>query len=229
MSHISKDIIKNLSVDCVVFGFEKNKLEVLLVKRNRNPDKGSWALPGGFVLKSETLDEAAVRVLEETSNVKNIYLEQVHTFSQIDRFPLRRVISVAYFALIDPEKHFIKPGVDTADVKWHKVNEKIDFPFDHKEIFTRALKQLRQRVRNKPIGFELLPKKFSLTQLQNLYECILGESLDKRNFRKRIFGLKIVIPLNDYQKDVSHRAARLYKFDSKAYQDLKNKGFNFQL
>ncbi|MCB0731862.1 MAG: NUDIX hydrolase [Ignavibacteriae bacterium] len=229
MSHTSKLIIKNLSVDCVVFGFENNKLEVLLVKRKRNPSKDSWALPGGFIKKSETLDEAAVRILEETSNVKNIYLEQVHTFSKIDRFPLRRVISVAYFALVDPEKHYIKPGVDTTDVKWFSVNEPINFPFDHYDIFQRALKQLRQRVRSKPIGFELLPKKFSLTQLQNLYECILGEPLDKRNFRKRILSYNMLIPLNDYQKDVAHRAARLYKFDSKAYQNLRNKGFNFQL
>lgn len=229
MSHTSKQIINNLSVDCVVFGFENNKLEVLLIKRKGNPKKGNWALPGGFVLKTETLDEAAVRILDETSNVKNIYLEQIHAFSKIDRFPLRRVISVAYFALIDPEKHSLKPGIDTTDVQWFPVNEKIDFPFDHYEIFERALKQLRQRVKIKPIGFELLPKKFSLTQLQSLYECILGETLDKRNFRKKILGLKMLIPLNDYQKGVAHRAARLYKFDFEAYQNLRNKGFNFQL
>ena len=229
MSHTSKDIVKNLSVDSVVFGFKNNQLEVLLIKRKRNPSKDSWALPGGFVLKSETLDEAAVRILEETSNVKNIYLEQVHTFSKIDRFPLRRVISVAYFALVDPEKHSVKPGFDTTDVKWLNVNDKIDLPFDHAEIFQKALKQLKQRVRTKPIGFELLPKKFSLTQLQNLYECILEEKLDKRNFRKRILGYNMLIALNDYQKDVAHRAARLYKFDSDAYQKLRNNGFNFQL
>jgi len=229
LSHTSKQIINNLSVDCVVFGFENNKLEVLLIKRKGNPKKGNWALPGGFVLKTETLDEAAVRILDETSNVKNIYLEQIHAFSKIDRFPLRRVISVAYFALIDPEKHSLKPGIDTTDVQWFPVNEKIDFPFDHYEIFERALKQLRQRVKIKPIGFELLPKKFSLTQLQSLYECILGETLDKRNFRKKILGLKMLIPLNDYQKGVAHRAARLYKFDFEAYQNLRNKGFNFQL
>lgn len=229
MSHTSKQIIKNLSVDCVVFGFENNRLEVLLIKRKRNPSKDSWALPGGFVLKSETLDDAAVRILEETSNVKNIYLEQVHTFSDIERYPSRRVISVSYFALIDPDKHSLKPGVDTTDVKWYPTNDNLDFPFDHQEIFNKALKQLRHRVKTKPIGFELLPKKFSLTQLQNLYECILGETLDKRNFRKRILSYKMLVPLNDYQKGVAHRAARLYKFDSKAYEELKNKGYNFQL
>ena len=147
------------------------------------------------MLKTEALDEAAVRILEETSNVKNIYLEQVHTFSAISRFPLRRVISVAYFALINPEKHFLKPGIDTTDVNWYDINEEINFPFDHAEIFAKALNQLRQRVKSKPIGFELLPEKFSLTQLQNLYECILGEPLDKRNFRKRILALKKVFSI----------------------------------
>ena len=229
MSHDTKQIIKNLSVDCVVFGFENNNLEVLLIKRKRNPEKGNWALPGGFALHSETLDQAAVRILEETSNVKNIYLEQVHAFSEIDRFPNRRVITVAYFALVNPEKHSIKPGIDTTDVKWHNVKDKIDFPFDHQKIFKSALRQLRQRVRYKPIGFELLPKKFSLSQLQSLYECILGQPLDKRNFRKKILGLKMLIQLDDYQKGVAHRAARLYKFDSKAYTVLKKQGFNFQL
>lgn len=229
MSHASNLIIKNISIDCVVFGFENNNLEVLLIKRKRNPEKGSWALPGGFVLKSETLDEAAVRILEETSNVKNIYLEQVHTFSEIDRFPTRRVITVNYFALINPEKHFLKPGVDTTDVLWKKVNEKEKLPFDHDRILMKSLNQLKQRIRYKPIGFELLPKKFSLTQLQSLYECILNEKLDKRNFRKKILSLNMLIPLEEHQKGVSHRAARLYRFDSKAYKMLKKKGFDFQL
>lgn len=228
MSHISAKIIKNLSVDCVVFGFENSKLEVLLVKRKRSPMKGSWALPGGFVLKSETLDQAAVRVLEETSNVKNIYLEQVHTFSEIDRFPNRRVITVVYFALIDPEKHSIKPGIDTTDVSWHNLDEDVTYPFDHRVIVNTALKQLRSSVRYKPIGFRLLPTKFTLTQLQTLYQSILGESLDKRNFRKKILGSNMLIPLSDFQKGVPHRAARLYKFDTKAYKLLKSKGFNFQ-
>lgn len=229
LSHITDLIIKNLSVDCVVFGFENNNLEVLLIKRKRNPEKGNWALPGGFILKTETLDEAAVRILEDTSNVKNIYLEQVHTFSNLERFPGRRVITVAYFALVDPEKHSLKPGTDTTDAKWYKINQQIKLPFDHKKILDRALSQLRQRVRYKPIGFELLPRKFSLTQLQNLYEGILGEKLDKRNFRKKILALNMLIPLNDFQKGVAHRAARLYKFDSKAYKNLKKEGFDFQL
>ena len=229
LSHQSKKIIKNLSIDCVVFGFENNNLELLLVKRKGNPSKGSWALPGGFILNTETVDEAAVRILEETSNVKNIYLEQVRVFSELERFPSRRVITITFFALVNPEKHSLKPGIDTTDVKWHNIEDDIEYPFDHKTIIDSSLRQLRQRVRYKPIGFELLPKKFSLTQLQSLYECILGEKLDKRNFRKKILGLKMLIPLDEFQKGVSHRAARLYKFDSKTYESLKNKGFNFQL
>ena len=229
MSHTAKNRIKNLSVDSVVFGFENWKLEILLIKRKRNPMKGAWALPGGFVLDSETLDEAAVRILEETSNVKNIYLEQIHTFSEVDRFPARRVITVGYFALINPEKHSLKPGIDTTDVRWFSADEKIDMPFDHGIIFETALRRLRRRVRHKPVGFELLPKKFTLTQLQLLYESILGHSLDKRNLRKKILGLKMLKPLEEFQTGVAHRAARLYSFDVKSYNNLKQKGFNFEV
>lgn len=229
MSHDLKKIIKNLSIDCVVFGFEENTLKVLLIKRKRNPEKGSWALPGGFLLHEELLDQAAVRILEATSNVKNIYLEQVHTFGALNRFPTRRVITISYFALINPEKHSLKPGIDTIDAKWYNLKEKIDLPFDHQDILNKALIQLRQRVRIKPIGFELLPKKFALSQIQALYESVLDVELDKRNFRKKILGLNLLIPLDEYQKDVSHRAARLYKFDSTSYNQLKKKGFGFQI
>ncbi len=229
MSHTAKNIIKNLSVDCVVFGFENNQLEILLIKRKRNPGKGKWALPGGFILNNETLDEAAVRILAETSSVKNIYLEQVHAFSEVDRFPSRRVITVSYFALIDPEKHSLKPGIDTTDAKWFGMKEKRDLPFDHETILLSALNQLKQSVQIKPIGFELLPAKFSLTQLQSLYECILGQSLDKRNFRKKILKTGLLLPLKEYQKDVSHRAARLYRFDLNKYRKLVKSGYRFEI
>ena len=229
MSHTSKDRIQNLSIDCVVFGFEKQKLEILLIKRKREPQKGHWALPGGFILKNESLDESAVRILDETSNVKNIYLEQVHTFGKVDRYPLRRVITIGYFALINPDTHFLKPGIDTTDVKWFDINELPELVFDHTTIFNFALSQLRQRVRYKPIGFELLPEKFTLTQLQILYEAILGFQMDKRNFRKKILGLKMLEQLDEFQTGVAHRAARLYKFNLNTYNKLKQKGFNFEV
>jgi len=229
MSHISKNILKNISIDCVVFGFQKDKFEVILIKRKRNPEKNKWALPGGFVLKNETIEQAAQRILKETSNVKNIYLEEVHSFSEVNRFPLRRVITIAYFALINPEKHLIRPGIDTSDVRWVNIEEVKKLPFDHNKIFTSSLNQLRKRIRLEPIGFELLPQKFSLTELQNLYEIILNEKLDKRNFRKKILSQGLLIELNEYQKEVAHRAAKLYKFNSNAYAKLKKRGFTFQL
>lgn len=200
-----------------------------MIKRKRNPQKGRWALPGGFILDNETVDEAAVRVLEETSNVKNIYLEQVHTFSEINRFPLRRVITVSFFALIDPDKHSLKPGVDTTDAQWFPIHNNIELPFDHKIIFDTALAQLKQSIRITPVGFELLPNKFTLTQLQSLYECILERELDKRNFRKKILGMNLLIPTNSYQTGVAHRAARLYKFDLKRYNKLRNSGITFEI
>lgn len=229
MSHTAKNMIKNISIDCVVFGFENETLNVLLIKRKRSPEKDSWALPGGFILRDETLDVAAIRILEETSNVKNIYLEQVHTFSAVDRFPNRRVVTTSYFALIDPDKHSIKPGIDTTDVKWFDINKLPYLPFDHATIFEFALNSLRKSVRYKPIGFELLPKKFTLTQLQILYESILDVKLDKRNFRKKILGTKLLIQLDEYQEGVAHRAPRLFRFDSKNYDKLKKMGINFEL
>ncbi len=229
MSHTAKNIVPNLSIDCVVFGFEDHRLEILLIQRRLAPEKAMWALPGGFILNSESLYEAAVRILEETSNVKNIYLEQVGAFGEVDRYPDRRVITISYFALIDPEKHSLKPGIDTTDVSWIPVEAKPELPFDHDKIFDEALIQLRQSVRMKPIGFELLPNKFTLTQLQNLYECILGETLDKRNFRKKILSTDLLIPLEEYQKGVSHRAARLYRFDVRKYKKLKRNGYIFEI
>lgn len=229
MSHTSKDIIKNISVDCVVFGFDDNILKILLIRRKRNPAKGEWALPGGFILQNENLDEAAIRILEETSNVRNIYLEQVQAFGEVKRFPLRRVITISFFALIDPDNHYIKPGVDTTAVKWFPLDRGMTLPFDHYMILDSALKKLRQLIRYKPVGFELLPAKFTLTQLQILYESILGIQLDKRNFRKKILGFNLINPLNEFQKGVSHRAARLYKFNIDNYNKLKQKGFNFEI
>lgn len=229
MSHTSKDIIKNISIDCVVFGFENNTINILLVKRKRKPEKGEWALPGGFILKNETLDSSALRVLEETSNVSNIYLEQVQAFSEVDRFPGRRVVTISYFALINPDKHSIKPGIDTTDVQWFPIADIPHMPFDHPKILSCALSSLQKRVRYKPIGFELLPKKFTLTQLQTLYESILNIKLDKRNFRKKIVGTKLIVELDEFQQGVAHRAPRLFRFDNKNYKRLKKVGINFEI
>jgi 8-oxo-dGTP diphosphatase len=229
MSHRSEHIIKNLSIDCAIFGFENGNLGVLLIKRAISPQKGWWALPGGFILKEEGLDEAARRILYETSGVTDIYMEQVATFGRVDRFPERRVITIAYYALINPEDYALQPGIDTSEVTWFPISQIPELPFDHNEILQTALRQLRKRLRTKPIGFELLPEKFTLTQLQSLYEKILGISLDKRNFRKKLQSMHLLVMLNEKQKGVAHRAAKLYKFDKYIYDMLIQDGFNFEL
>ena len=181
----NQHILKNLSVDCVIFGFQNPDLEILLVQLDVDPERGSWALPGGNILENEGLDGAANRVLEELTGVSNIYMEQISAFGNVDRFPLHRVVTFTYYALINPEHYHLKAGIKASAVKWFPINEVPALPFDHEQILERALKRLRTRVRYRPIGFELLPKKFTLTHIQNLYQSILDHELDKRNFRRK--------------------------------------------
>lgn len=229
MSHILKEIIKNISIDCVIFGFEKQCLEVLLVKRAINPSKGQWALPGGFIKKSELIEHATERILYETTGVKGIYLEEVAIFDKVHRYPTWRVFTIAHFALVSPEFYSLTPGVDTTAVKWFKLNELPRLPFDHKDIIELSLSKLRTRVMYRPIGFELLPEKFTLPQLQKLYEVILGKKLDKRNFRKKLLNMNLLKKLKEKEEGNKTRAAHLYKFDKNNYNKLKNKGFIFEL
>jgi ADP-ribose pyrophosphatase YjhB (NUDIX family) len=229
MSHILKEVIKNISIDCAVFGFEQSVFEILLIKRARNPNKGSWALPGGFIKKEELVEDAAKRVLEVTTGVSDIYLEEVAVFDKVDRFPLWRVFTIGYFALISPEHYKLNTGIDSTEVKWFRLDELPDLPFDHKHIIDVALSKLRSRVRYRPIGFELLPEKFTLPQLQALYEVILGKKLDKRNFRKKIMKMNLLKPLKEKDKNNVRRAAYLYKFDKHNYNKLKENGFIFEL
>jgi ADP-ribose pyrophosphatase YjhB (NUDIX family) len=229
MSHILKDIIKNLSIDCVIFGFEKESLEVLLIKRAINPFKGKWALPGGFILKEENVEGAAQRILKVTTGVEDVYLEEVGVFDGINRYPFWRVFTIAHFALVSPENYFLKPGVDTSAVQWFKLSELPDLPFDHNEILQASLSKLRTRVRYRPIGFELLPEKFTLPKLQKLYEVILGKKLDKRNFRKKLMKMNLLKKLKEKDNENIRRAAFLYRFDKHSYNKLKEKGFIFEL
>jgi 8-oxo-dGTP diphosphatase len=229
MSHILKEIVKNISIDCVIFGFEKSVFEILLIKRARKPEKGKWALPGGFVKKQELIEDATKRILEVTTGVNNIYLEEIAVFDEVDRFPLWRVFTIGYFALISPEDYKLTTGIDTIEVKWFKINELPELPFDHKHIIDVALKKLRSRVKYKPIGFELLHQKFTLPQLQTLYEVILGKKLDKRNFRKKIMKMNLLRKLNEKDSNNKRRAAYLYKFDKHNYNKLVEKGFIFEL
>lgn len=219
-----------LTVDCVVFGLEEeNTLKLLLIQRNLEPFKGEWALPGGFVRIEESLEQAARRELGEESGIKEVYLEQLYTFGEVNRDPRYRVVTVAYYALVNLWEHQIKATTDARDVAWFPIHKTPPLPFDHKQIVETALSRLKAKLRYEPIGFELLPQKFTLSQLQKLYETILEKSLDKRNFRKKILKMDLLIDLHETEKNVPYRAGRLYQFDREKYLKLKQKGFNFEL
>ncbi|HLO48597.1 MAG TPA: NUDIX domain-containing protein [Kamptonema sp.] len=219
-----------LTVDCVVFGLDRDQiLKIMLIQRKLPPFEGQWALPGGFVRLEETLEAAARRELREETSIENVFLEQLYTFGDVDRDPRDRIVTVAYYALINLLEHRIEAKTDATGAAWFPTTKKPPLPFDHEQILATALARLKSKVRYEPIGFELLPKKFSLTQLQKLYETILEQELDKRNFRKKILNMELLVALNETEQNVSHRAARLYKFDEHKYRKFKQKGFNFEL
>jgi len=221
-------VMNAVTIDCVIFGFDQGSLEVLLIQHGEGISKGKWGLPGGWINKKESIDDAAHRLLNELTALDHIYLEQLKAFGNPDRFPLRRVITIGYYALIKRENYNIQPGFTASDAKWYKINQIPDLIYDHSEILTYSLKQLRERVRQAPIGFNLLPEKFTLLQLMHLYEEILGIEMDKSNFRRKILHMKLLVALDEKQQDVSHRAAKLYKFDPEIYTKLTEKGFNFE-
>ncbi len=218
-----------LTVDGVVFGFGAGELKVLLIQRALEPFKGKWALPGGFVRVDETLDDAARRELVEETGLEDIYLEQLYTFGAVKRDPRERVVSVAYYALVKLSDHKAKAATDAADAQWFPVSALPKLAFDHAEIVAMALARLQGKVRYQPIGFELLPPKFTLSDLQHLYEVILGAELDKRNFRKKVLGFGLLVALNESQMGGRHRPAQLFRFDADKYEKLKKRGFNFEL
>ena len=205
-----------ITTDVVIFTIKDNKLQVLLVKRANEPFKGRWAIPGGFIRLSENLDNAALRILKEKTNVENIYLEQLYTFGDPLRYPSSRVITCAYFALIRSDD--IKLSFDNSqgitEVQWHEVYNLPTLAFDHKEIIEYSLKRMRERLEFCQIAFQLLPEKFTLTELQKSYELILDMKLDKRNFRKKVLTGSVLKELNEYTKIGSKRPARLYSFDN---------------
>jgi 8-oxo-dGTP diphosphatase len=218
-----------LTVDAVVFGLDDGELKVLLVRRDVEPFRGKWAVPGGFVRVGEALEDAVRRELEEETGITQVFLEQLYTFGTVDRDPRERVVTVAYYALVKLSDHRIKAATDARDAAWFAVSEARGLAFDHDRILAVALERLRGKVRYQPIGFELLPPEFTLSQLQRLYETILETPLDKRNFRKKILGMNFLVATDEVQKDVAHRAARLYRFDRKKYQQLQKRGFNFEI
>ena len=218
-----------LTVDCAVFGLDDDELKVLLIQRDQPPFAGQWALPGGFVNLDESLEAAARRELEEETGVSVSYLEQLYTFGDVDRDPRDRVVSVAYYALVKLADHVVHAASDARRAAWFAIDDANTLAFDHDRILEVAHERLRSKVRYQPIGFELLPAKFTLRQLQHLYEIVLGTELDKRNFRKKILGMDILVELNEVETDVAHRAARLFKFDRRKYRQLSKKGFNFEV
>lgn len=220
-----------LTVDCVLFGWDLNELnlQILLIERKNDPFANHWALPGGFVDMDETTEDAALRELEEETGVKDVFLEQLYTFSGVNRDPRGRVVSVAYFALIRPSAHEIIAASDAKNARWFSLKELPLLAFDHANIIQTAFSRLRGKVRYQPIGFELLPEKFTLPQLQSLYEAILEGPLDKRNFRKEMLRTELLVQLEEKQSDVPHRAARYYRFDRNKYRQHEKGGFNFEV
>lgn len=226
MPHVYDHPRAALTVDCVVFGFDGGELQALLIRRGLPPFKDTWALPGGFVRVEETLDEAARRELEEETGLRNVFLEQLYTFGSVHRDPRERVVSIAYFALVKPEA--VAAATDAAEAKWFPVSDLPTLAFDHAEILATALSRLRGKLSYQPIGFELLPRKFTLTQLQRLYEAVLGHHLDKRNFRKKVLSFDLLTPLEETCQEGPHRPAQLFRFDPERSDRLKERGFLFE-
>jgi 8-oxo-dGTP diphosphatase len=218
-----------LAVDCVVFGLDDGALKLLLIQRGLQPYKGEWALPGGFVRIHETLDEAARRELLEETGLQNVFLEQLYTFGEVERDPRERVVSVAYYALVKLSDHKARSATDAAEARWFELADTPFLAFDHAAITATALTRLQGKVRYQPVGFELLPRKFTLSELQHLYEAVLGMVLDKRNFRKKVLDLGLLVPLNETKMTGRHRPAQLFRFDTRKYEALKKRGFNFEL
>ncbi|MFI8380191.1 NUDIX hydrolase [Leeuwenhoekiella sp. NPDC079379] len=221
-------ILDSITIDCVIFGLNEGSLEVLLVQHADGLNKNKWALPGGWIYENESIDAAANRLLLELTGIEDVYLEQLKAFGDPQRFPLSRVITIGYYALIKEEDYDLTPGFTAVNVAWFKVSEVENLIFDHSQILETGLKRLRRRIRQEPIGFNLLPQKFTLLQLMHLYEQILGKEMDKPNFRRKILKMNLLTPLNEKEKDVSHRAAKLYQFNPDTYQSLIEKGFNFE-
>ena len=210
-----------VSVDCIIFGFDEGKLKVLIGRRQMDPGRGEFSLYGGFVAADENIDEAASRTLSELTGLRNLYMRQVGAFGSVDRDPGERVISIAYYALINVKDYDERVRMEHS-VEWMDVNGLPKLYSDHNEMIRKALKLMRQKLRTEPIGFRLLPSLFTLTQLQKLYEAVNGEELDKRNFRKRIKEMDFIEKTELIDKTGSKRGAYLFRFNRKAYNEDPN-------
>ena len=215
-----------LAVDCIIFGFDGKEMKALLIKRGFEPEKGKWSLMGGFVNHNENVDDAAARILKELTGLTNIYMEQLHCFGNIDRDSAGRVISIAYFALINIADYNEQLN-DLHEARWFPLNKIPALIFDHKQMVQKGKATLVEKVANHPIGFELLPPKFTLPQLQNLYEAIYEMPLDKRNFTRKILSIKVLQKLKEKEKESSRKGAFYYVFDKATYAKLQHDGIKF--
>lgn len=219
-----------VSVDAVVFGYDPEQgVSVLLIKRKNEPFQKMWALPGGLVLNGESLDEAVMRELKEEAGIQVNYMEQLYTFGDPDRDPRNHVISVSYFALVRPQDYQLHAQTDAEDAAWFNMKKLPKVAFDHKKIIEVAIKRLRGKITYEPVGFELLDKSFPFSDLERLYQTLLDQNLDRRNFKKKILGLGILEELDETVQRGAGRPARLFKFNKRKYFDLKEKGYNFDI
>ncbi|WP_297090649.1 hypothetical protein [uncultured Draconibacterium sp.] len=247
-------ILKHLSIDCVIFGFKDNKLcvllwqsdsdvakrffsekdnydnvEVLFTENPMHTQQNYWGLIGTHLPEEEDIDEYARFILSKSTGLDKVYLKQVKTFGKVDRVPYMRVLTTAYYAIINPEYHDMKQSEMARVINWFEIDKLPKLLFDHKKIIEAALKKLRDEVKYHPVGFHMLPEKFTLTELQTLYEVILDTELDTRNFRKKIQNMGLLVDTGEKQTNVAHRAAKLYSFDVEVYDKLKEEGLNFRI
>jgi 8-oxo-dGTP diphosphatase len=216
-----------VTVDLVIFALRDDTLHVLLIRRGMPPFKGQWALPGGFIRAGESLLEAARRELREETGVRDVYIEQLYTFGDPGRDPRGRTVTVAYYALLTGEDQTLVSGTDAAEAQWWPVQQHPPLAFDHEDILDYAVERLKTKLEYTTVGFQLLPKAFTLTDLQRVYEAILGRPLDKRNFRRKMLLLGILKPLKQWRKDGPNRPARLYTFTAARFERLRDRGILF--
>lgn len=217
-----------VAIDCIIFSFQNNELKILLLTRDFEPGKGKSSLVGGFVREYESLDDAAQRILYDLTGLKNVFLEQLYAFGGVERDPGERVISVAFYALLK-EQDLDHDHVERYGARWCPINDCNHLIFDHDEMRDRALSRLKRRAKSRPIGFELLPGKFTIPQLQNLYEAIYQKKFDNRNFRKKLLAMNILEKLDVKDRSTSKKGAFLYRFDKKKYNKFLEEGFLFDL
>jgi 8-oxo-dGTP diphosphatase len=219
----------SLTVDCVVFGYDLKQLKVLLLNRKKKPFKNSWALPGGFLDVKESFEQCVERVLATKTGMVDLFMEQLYTFGEVKRDERGRVISVAYFSLVNPHKYQIINGLMNNDTQWFDYSELPELAFDHAKIVAIAHERLQNKVRYQPIGFELLDKEFTLPELQRLYETILGKTIDRRNFRKKKLELGIIKATGERKTGTPNRQPDIYEFDKKRYDELLKVGMKVGL